>query len=77
MANWKQGCSFSSSSTKRFQSCDSFGRQTGTDLEGCETANAAKTVPGQEWQIGNRVVVFQAVQIKTGLFLTEVYQEYA
>ena len=33
--------------TKRSQCCDTFGRQTGMALEGCETVNAAKTVSGQ------------------------------
>ena len=28
--------------TRRFQCCDTFGRQTGTAQEGCETVNAAK-----------------------------------
>ena len=32
---------------KRSQCCDTFGRQTGMALEGCETANAVKTVSGQ------------------------------
>ena len=33
--------------TRRFQCCDTSGRQTGTSLEGRETVNAAKTVSGQ------------------------------
>ena len=33
--------------TRRFQCCGTFGRQTETSLEGCETENAAKTVSGQ------------------------------
>ena len=33
--------------TRQFQCCDTFGRQTGTALEGCETVTAAKTVSGQ------------------------------
>ena len=32
---------------RRFQCCDTFSRQIGTALEGCETVNAAKTVSGQ------------------------------
>ena len=32
---------------KQSQCCDTFGRQTGMALEGCETVNAAKTVSGQ------------------------------
>ena len=33
--------------TRRFQCCDTFGRQTGTALEGCDTVNAVKIVSGQ------------------------------
>ena len=33
--------------TKRPQCCDTFARQTGMALEGCETVNAATTVSGQ------------------------------
>ena len=33
--------------TRRFQCCNTFCRQTGTALEGCETANAVKTVSEQ------------------------------
>ena len=32
---------------KQSQCCDTFGRQTGMALEGCETVNAAKTLSGQ------------------------------
>ena len=34
-------------STKQSQCYDTFGRQTGMALEGCETATAAQTVSGQ------------------------------
>ena len=70
-------------STRRIQCCDTSGWQVGRAPEGCETVNAAKTVlvqhtpaPLTEWQIGNRAVVFQAVNIKTGpfFFFTEVWQ---
>ena len=33
--------------TRLFQCCDTFVRQTGTSLEGCETATTAKTVSEQ------------------------------
>ena len=33
--------------TRRSQCCDTFGRQTGTVLDGCETVNAAKIVSVQ------------------------------
>ena len=33
--------------TRLFQCCDTFGRQTGTALEGCESVNAANTVSEQ------------------------------
>ena len=33
--------------TKRILCCDTFGRQTGIALEGCETVNATITVSGQ------------------------------
>ena len=32
--------------TKQFQSCDTFGRQTGRALDGCETLNASESVSG-------------------------------
>ena len=61
--------------TRRSQCCDTFGRQTGTVLEDCETAYAAKTVSGQYAAVPltrmanwNRPVVFHAVWIKTGGF---------
>ena len=33
--------------TMRFHCCKTFGRQTGTAVEGCEVINAAKAVSGQ------------------------------
>ena len=39
--------------TRRSRCCDTFGRQTGMALEGCETANAAKTVSGQYAPVKN------------------------
>ena len=55
---------------KLSQCCDTFGRQIGMALEGCETVNAAKTVSGQYATVPLTRMAdwIQAVGIKTGLF---------